>query len=72
MIDSIALDLLKVLKKILNKRCMLLTFNKGVIIFIPRFGDKFKIGNWHPITLLSNVYKVMAKVLTWRLQEFLP
>jgi hypothetical protein len=67
MIESIALDLLKVLKKILNRRCMLPTFNKGVIIFIPRFEDKFNIGNWHPITLLSNVYKVMAKVLTWRL-----
>jgi hypothetical protein len=72
MIDSIALDLLKVLKEILDRGCMLPTFNKGVTIFIPRFGDKFKIVNWHPITLLGNVFKVMAKVLTWRLQEFLP
>jgi hypothetical protein len=44
---------------------MLPTFNNGVIIFILRFEDKFEIGNWHPITLLSNVYKVVAKVLTW-------
>jgi len=36
MIDSITLDLLKVLKEILDKGCMLPTFNKGVIIFIPR------------------------------------
>jgi len=72
MIDSIALDLLKVLKEILDRGCMLPTFNKGVIIFIPRFGDKFKIGIWRPITLLGNVYKVVAEVLTWRLQEFLP
>jgi hypothetical protein len=70
MIDSIALDLLKVLKEILDRGCMLPTFNKGVIIFIPRVGDKFKIGNWHPVTFLGNVYKVTVRVLTWRLQEF--
>ncbi len=47
-------------------------FNKGLIILIPKLGDQARIGNWHPITLLGSLYKILAKTLARRLQTFLP
>jgi hypothetical protein len=46
-------------------------FNKGLIILIPKSGDQARIGNWRPITLLGNLYKILAKTLARRLQTFL-
>ncbi len=46
--------------------------NRGLITLIPKTGDRSKLRNWRPITLLGNVYKILAKTLTRRLQAFLP
>jgi hypothetical protein len=46
--------------------------NKGLITFIPKSGDHSKLGNWRLITLLGNVYKVLAKTLAGRIQASLP
>jgi hypothetical protein len=46
--------------------------NKGLITLIPKSRDHAKIGNWRPITLLSSLYKILAKTLARRLQVFLP
>jgi hypothetical protein len=45
--------------------------NKGLITLIPKSEDHARIGNWHPITLLGNLYKILAKTLARRLQTFL-
>jgi hypothetical protein len=37
--------------------------NKGMITLIPKFGDHSKLGNWRCITLLGNIYKILAKIL---------
>ncbi len=34
--------------------------NKGLIFLIPTFGDHSRLGNWHPVTLLRNIYKILS------------
>ncbi len=46
--------------------------NKGMITLIPKSKDHSKLGNWHLITLLGSIYKILAKTLARRIQEFLP
>ncbi len=46
--------------------------NKGHITLIPKTGDRSKLRNWRPITLLGSVYKILAKTLVGRLQALLP
>jgi mannosylglycoprotein endo-beta-mannosidase len=45
--------------------------NKGVITLIPKSGDKAKLSNWRPITLLGSTYKVLAKKLAGRIKAAL-
>jgi hypothetical protein len=35
--------------------------NRGMITLIPKSGDHSRLGNWRPITLLGNIYKILAK-----------
>ncbi len=46
--------------------------NKGMITLISKSGDHSKLGNWRLITLLGSIYKILAKTLARRIQEFLP
>jgi len=43
--------------------------NKGSITLIPKSGDRAKLNSWRPITLLGNVYKILAKTLANRLRK---
>ncbi len=46
--------------------------NKAMITLIPKSGEHSKLRNWHPITLLGSIYKIIAKTLARRIQEFFP
>jgi hypothetical protein len=37
--------------------------NKKMITLIPKSGNHSKLGNWRPITILGNIYKILAKIL---------
>jgi hypothetical protein len=41
----------------------------AVIKLIPKKGDITKIGNWRPISLLSNFYKIISRAINVRLQQ---
>jgi len=43
-----------------------------MITLIPKSGDHSKLRTWHPITLLGSIYKILAKTLARRIQEFFP
>ncbi len=43
--------------------------NKGSITLIPKSGDRAKLGNWRPITLLGSIYKILAKALANRFRK---
>jgi hypothetical protein len=49
----------------------LAAINKGVITLIPKSGDRAKLSNWRPITLLGSTYQVLAKVLAGRIKAVL-
>jgi exonuclease III len=44
-------------------------FKTAKIRLIPKKGDKKKIGNWRPISLLNCFYKLISRVLTNRLKK---
>lgn len=46
-------------------------WSKSHIIFLHKKGDKDNIGNYRPISLISNVYKVFAKVIVERITRIL-
>jgi hypothetical protein len=41
--------------------------NKGLITLIPKSGDRARLNNWRPITLLGSIYKVLARTLASRI-----
>ncbi|MCO5591465.1 hypothetical protein L7F22_045448 [Adiantum nelumboides] len=42
-----------------------------LISLIPKGGDTTRMRQWRPITLLSSVYKILAKMISARLRPFL-
>ena len=44
---------------------------KGVVTLLFKSGDSMELGNWRPITLLNTDYKILATVLSNRLQKIL-
>jgi len=50
-----------------------ITQKHGVITLLPKPGrDTIRLKNWRPITLLNQDYKLIAKVLSFRLKNILP
>jgi hypothetical protein len=45
--------------------------NKGIITLIPKSGDRARLNNWRPITLLGSIYMILAKILVNRLRSVL-
>lgn len=44
----------------------------GLIALIPKGSDSTLLKQWRPITLLSSVYKLIAKLISATLQPFMP
>lgn len=65
--EDIAPTLLKAFTAPLKLRETSMAINKGLITLIPKSGDHARLGNWHPITLLRNLYKILAKTLARKL-----
>jgi hypothetical protein len=70
--EEVAPTLLRVFTAMLNLAKTSAQINKGLITLIPKSRDHSKLGNWRPITLLGNVYKILAKTLAERLQASFP
>jgi exonuclease III len=45
-------------------------FRSAVIKLIPKKGDCSRLKNWRPISLLSNVYKILSRAITSRLNKY--
>ncbi len=70
--NEVAPTLLLAFKAMLAQGLTSEYINKGMITLIPKSRDHSKLVNWRPITLLGNIYKILAKTLARRIQEFLP
>ena len=57
---------------IFDSRCMPALLSAGIIALIPKGGDSCDLRQWHPITLLSIAYKLLAHMINARLNPFLP
>jgi hypothetical protein len=71
-VNEVAPTLLLAFKAMLAQGLTSEYINKGMITLIPKSRDHSKLVNWRPITLLGNIYKILAKTLARRIQEFLP
>lgn len=47
------------------------TQRKGILSLIFKKGDPTNLSNWRPITLLHVGYKILARVLAFRLQTII-
>ncbi|MCO5608782.1 hypothetical protein L7F22_062998 [Adiantum nelumboides] len=47
------------------------SMSSGIISLIPKGGDASTLRQWKPITLMSSVYKILARMITARLRSFL-
>ena len=60
------------IQEIVDSGCMPPAFSEGLIYLIPKGeGISDDIRQWRPITILCTVYKILAKVLSLRLQPLL-
>ena len=50
-------------KTALENQTLLYSFLTAQIKLIPKKGDPKKIGNWRPISLLSNFYKIISRAI---------
>jgi hypothetical protein len=48
------------------------TIKEGVIKLLPKKPDKRRLWDWWPLTMLTVVYKIIAKLLALRLKVLLP
>ncbi|MCO5568124.1 hypothetical protein L7F22_021820 [Adiantum nelumboides] len=64
--------LLRGCQDIFSSGCMPESMCTGLISLIPKGGDTTRMRQWRPITLLSSVYKILAKLISSRLRPFLP
>jgi hypothetical protein len=71
-VNEVAFTLLLAFKAMLARELISKYINKGMITLIPKLGDHSKLENWCPIIFFESIYKILAKTLTRRIQEFLP
>ncbi|PRQ44942.1 putative RNA-directed DNA polymerase [Rosa chinensis] len=45
--------------------------NETYICLIPKKANSLKVGDYRPISLITSLYKIIAKLLAWRLREVL-
>ncbi|MCO5559170.1 hypothetical protein L7F22_012764 [Adiantum nelumboides] len=60
------------LQHIFDMGSMPQSMSSGIISFIPKGGDASTLQQWGPITLMSLVYKILARMISARLRPFLP
>ncbi|KAL3675581.1 hypothetical protein R1sor_025529 [Riccia sorocarpa] len=65
-------DCFKMVGHVWRMQRLLQRDSRGIIKLIPKAEDLFLLKNWRPITLLTLTYKIIAKILAWRLREMLP
>jgi len=71
-VNEVAPTLLLAFKAMLAQGLTSEHINEGMITLIPKLGEHSKPRNRRPITLLGSIYKIIAKTLGRRIEEFLP
>jgi hypothetical protein len=56
-------DMIALVKEVLRQGCLPKQLNTSRITLVPKSGDQSLLTNFRPISLLSTIYKIVAKVL---------
>ena len=64
-------DILKVMEEFFQNGIINAITNETYICLIPKKSDSTKLGDFRPISLVSSLYKIVSKVLAFRLREVL-
>ncbi|MCO5597441.1 hypothetical protein L7F22_051519 [Adiantum nelumboides] len=70
--DLVSQPLQEGLQEIFDSGIMPQSMSSGIISLTPKGGDASTLRQWRPITLMSSVYKILARMITSRLRPFLP
>ncbi|MCO5605356.1 hypothetical protein L7F22_059539 [Adiantum nelumboides] len=70
--DLISQPLQEGLQHIFYTGCMRQCMSSGIISLIPKGGDASTLRQWRPITLMSSVYKILARTIRAQLRPLLP
>lgn len=65
--DMIADEFTRMLTTAIEQESLPSGMNKGLVVLLPKDGDRELLSNWRPITLLNTSYKIFAKSLQLRL-----
>ncbi|CAM2106021.1 unnamed protein product [Caretta caretta] len=69
--DVLRLDLVTVWAESLASGVLPISCRRAVLTLLPKKGDPRDLRNWHPISLLSTDYKIVAKAISLRLGSML-
>ena len=70
--DIVRIPLLQGFQTFFSTGSLPVSLCSGIISLIPKGGDHSDLRQWRPITLLSTVYKVLARMISARLTPLLP
>ena len=70
--DNLKVYFYNSLKETYQNGYMSETQRKGILSLIFKKGDPTNLSNWRPLTLLNVDYKIIARVLAFRLQTIIP
>lgn len=70
--NQLKYDILRLFKSIYDENCMTRTMRHGHITLIYKKGDKRRLKNYRPISLLNVDYKILARVMSNRLRTVIP
>ena len=70
--DVIGQDLTEVFNSCYNSQLLPASQREAVIRCIPKKGERTKISNWRPISLLNADYKILTRALSERISKVLP
>ncbi|CAM6082401.1 unnamed protein product [Calypogeia fissa] len=70
--DFISSDMLAMVLDFWNIGQIAQTIKEGVLKLIPQKADKRRFKDWRPLTMLTIMYKILAKLLALRIKLFLP
>ena len=69
--ETIEKQLLKLYTKCMTERRIHKTWNEANMVIFFKKGNRKDINNYRPICLLSNMYTLLTKILTTRLEKIL-
>ncbi|KAL3675999.1 hypothetical protein R1sor_025947 [Riccia sorocarpa] len=65
-------DCIKMIHAVWTKKRVLKADCQGIIKLLPKGGEKKRLGNWRPISLMTLTYKIISKILACRLKMHMP